>query len=154
MYGSQFTAADAGETAATADATRETANAPKTMRRLFVIFILCNWVIEASQEACLRGPIVELLSPSCKELARRCERERPNDWVTLPSLLFAGFCRILDELEARPIALNDLGVPEARVLDRPLLALKVNVDDAKTLLIAERPFEVIEERPLVVTLYR
>lgn len=55
--------------------------------------------------------------------------------------------------ESRAVALHDIGIPVARILDGALLGLEIDMDDAKALLVSKCPLEVIKERPLVVTLY-
>ncbi len=117
------------------------------MRRLFVIFILFNWVIEIGQEASLRGHIVELFTFSCKELAEKLERGTVNDWITLITPFFAVFCRKwvkpLGLVERGSIALEHIAVPEGRILQGAFLALEIHVDDSEALLIAQSPLKVI-----------
>src|SRR5262245_36304555 len=54
----------------------------------------------------------------------------------------------------KPVLRGEAGVPLSRVLDRSLLGLVVDVDQAKALGEAEAPLEVVEDRPDEVAAHR
>ena len=55
-----------------------------------------------------------------------------------------------DLLRLERVRARDLRVVAAAVLDRPLLRLVVDVDEPEALRVAERPLEVVQERPVAV----
>src|SRR3546814_17323040 len=46
-----------------------------------------------------------------------------------------------------PVARNHVAVEMRAVLERARLGLEIDMDDAEALGIAERPFEIVEQRP-------
>src|SRR5438874_7375050 len=57
--------------------------------------------------------------------------------------------RIISQL--RPVTADVPRVPVPRVLDRPLLRLVIDVNEAETLAVAVSPLEVVHQRPVEIT---